>query len=285
VNLAKLTLGAGAAVAGAVGLKKLLSPGTPGDRALRDARRELGRQLGHLSGELRGLSYRLAGRQPDVHVPDVVLADRVRSELGSLEKRLDLPRVHVMVDDHVVLLHGAVAAAHDAAAIEGAVGDVAGVRGVESHLHVGLLPGDTRPSEGATHPPSEARQRLLSGATSAGLDDELAESAVQATLGLLADRLPAGEREHLLGHLPQDARALVVIPRRTGEERRRVRTRDQFVGEVLHRTPELDPAKGEAVVESVMGVMRDLVPEESADIAAVLPADLRELWTSSVPAG
>lgn len=109
---------------------------------------EAGRRLRYLSGRLEGLSYTLEGRHPDPNVPDSVLADRIRSQLGGLEKRRDLPHIHVMVEDHVALLHGEVATAADAAALEEAVAEVSGVRDIRSHLHVGLIGGDTRPSEG-----------------------------------------------------------------------------------------------------------------------------------------
>jgi hypothetical protein len=105
-------------------------------------------QWARVSGRWRGLMYRLFGRRPDPDVDDHTLADRVRSVLGPIEKRLDLPHVHVMVQDHVVLLHGDVGWPHEAAAITRAVREVSGVRDVESHLHVGLLPSDTRPSTG-----------------------------------------------------------------------------------------------------------------------------------------
>lgn len=126
----------------------LLRPGTPVNRVLCHLIEDAGRRLRYLSGRLDGLSYRLAGRHPDPNVTDDVLADRIRSELGGLEKRRDLPHIHVMVERHVALLHGDVATADDAAAIERAVSCVSGVRGIKSHLHVGLAGGDTRPSEG-----------------------------------------------------------------------------------------------------------------------------------------
>jgi hypothetical protein len=99
-------------------------------------------------GRLRGLLYRLFGRRPDPEVDDLTLADRVRSELGPLEKRLDVPHVHVMVEDHVVLLHGEVEWPHEAASIEEAARRVSGVRDVESHLRTGALPSNLRPSAG-----------------------------------------------------------------------------------------------------------------------------------------
>lgn len=112
---------------------------------------DAGRHLRYLSGRLEGLSYAIEGRHPDPNVPDSVLADRIRSELGGLEKRRDLPHIHVMVEDHVALLHGEVPTSDDAAAIERAVAAVSGVKDIKSHLHIGLLGGDTRPSEGRAH--------------------------------------------------------------------------------------------------------------------------------------
>jgi len=98
------------------------------------------------SGVLHGLAYRLLRRHPDAAVDDKTLADRIRSTLGPLEKRLDIPRVHVMAAEHVVTLHGDVASQNDAQQIEQAVARVPGVRRVDSKLHVGLLKSDTRPS-------------------------------------------------------------------------------------------------------------------------------------------
>ncbi|HET9076721.1 MAG TPA: BON domain-containing protein [Acidimicrobiales bacterium] len=126
----------------------LLKPGSPVNRAGCHGLQYTARHLRYAAGRLDGLSYRLAGRHPDPNVTDDILADRIRSELGGLEKRLDLPHVHVMVEKHVALLHGDVPSAEDAEAVERAVSQVAGVRGVKSHLHVGLIDGDTRPSEG-----------------------------------------------------------------------------------------------------------------------------------------
>lgn len=93
-----------------------------------------------------------------------MLADRIRSSIGRLEARLDIPHVHVTVQqDGAALLHGEVGTAEQ---LERAVAAVSGVVGVESFLHIGLIRGDTRPSEGARHrAPSEARRRLLDVAT------------------------------------------------------------------------------------------------------------------------
>jgi hypothetical protein len=137
-----------------VGGAVLLRPGT---RAHRLACRQLnraGRQLRYLGGRLEGSRYRLRGQHPDPEVIDNVLADRIRSSLGALEKRLDLPHIHVMVEEHVALLHGEVTCDADIDKLTEAVAAVSGVVGVESYLHVGLTSGNTRPSTGrAVHPP------------------------------------------------------------------------------------------------------------------------------------
>src|ERR1035441_1646182 len=110
-----------------------------GRRAVRQAFRLAARQARYLAGRSDGLGYRLSGAHPDLEVDDRTLADRIRSEVGTLEKRLDVPRVHVMVEGHVALLHGVVGSKAEAETIEDAVRRVPGVKGVKSYLHVGLL--------------------------------------------------------------------------------------------------------------------------------------------------
>jgi uncharacterized protein (DUF2267 family) len=211
-------------------------------------------------------------------VPDDVLADRIRSALGPLERRLDVPRVHVMVEDHVALLHGDVGTAEQADQIEQAVETVSGVAAVESYLHVGLLRGDARPSQGRhEHPVSEARKRLIAAAVQAGVSEEHAWMVVRAVLGRFSERLPEGERKHLLSHLPADVVSMLDTPKRLGHPRR-VRSLSDLVFLILVSTEALDPTTAPQVVSSVVGELRRLVPEEAADVASVLPTDLRELW-------
>ena len=63
------------------------------------------------SGTRKRIRYRLQQRHPDPNVDAVTLADRIRSTIGPLERVLDLPHVHVMVEGHVALLHGDVPSA------------------------------------------------------------------------------------------------------------------------------------------------------------------------------
>ena len=86
---AKRTAG-GIALAGGV---VLLRPDTRANRAVRHQIDIAGRRLRHFVGRLDGLSYRLRGGRPDADVTDHVLADRIRSALGGVERRLDLPHI------------------------------------------------------------------------------------------------------------------------------------------------------------------------------------------------
>jgi uncharacterized protein (DUF2267 family) len=284
MRIARTTLRVAGAGATAVGLRQLVKPGTRGRRVVVDLTRQASRQLRHLSGQLDGLAYRLASRHPATDVPDDVLADRLRSELGPVQKSLDLPRVIVHVDDGVASLYGEVGTEEEAETLEHAARRVVGIVDVEASLHIGLSPDRIRPSEGrATAPDSEARRRLLEAGHDAGLDPPIAGAAVRAVLTSFVARLPEGERAHVLAHLPEDARELVALPRRAATTVSRIRTRSELADEIQRRAPELDELQIRAVLPVVLAVLAELIPEERSDIAAVLPPELRELWRSVAP--
>lgn len=274
-----------AVAAGAFGAVAVFGRHTPVGRGLQHAAREGGRRLRYLPGWWQGLRYRLAGAAPDPDVSDEVLADRIRSALGPLEKRLDVPRVHVTCDSHVVLLHGEIPTAEDAKEIERAVRQTSGVRGVESYLHVGLGAGTERPSVGraaSEAAPSEAMRQLLTAARDAGASTEDAPVAVRAVLRAFSDRLPEDERDQFLAQLPAGVRGLAGPPRRHGERAARLRTVPELVAAVVPAGVDADRAEG--ITRSVLGRLRVLAPHEAHDVAAVLPEDLRRLWTSAAPA-
>lgn len=265
----------GIAVVGGV---VLLRPGTRANHALRHQLDVLSRRLRHFAGRLHGITYRLRGRRPDPDASDNVLADRIRSSLGPLERRLDLPHIHVMAEDHIALLHGEVGTAAEADQIEAAVAAVSGVLGVESYLHIGLARSDTRPSTGrAVQQPSDAHQRLLAAATGADLDPAAAPTVVRAILATFAERLPGDERHQVSTHLPADVRALFTPPRRI-RGATPVRTASDLVDRIAASTAELPHEMARQVTQAVVRELRALVPDEAADVAAVLPAGLRELW-------
>jgi uncharacterized protein (DUF2267 family) len=280
VAMRRLAKRAAVVVLAVVGIGVLLAPGSRSRKALRQCGDRLTRGVRHSAGQWQGVSYRLRGRHPDPDVSDDVLADRIRSSIGHLEARLDVPRVHVSVRDATAVLHGVVGSDADAAELERAVAEVSGVVGVESYLHVGLLAGDTRPSEGALHPTvSEARKQLVAAAVDAGVDEPHAPAAVRAVLSVFTERLPAGEREHVEAHLPADVRHLLLPPRRHGKATNRLRTVPELIAEVATMAGEdIPPERRRSVVEAIVQALRALVPEESLDVAAVLPHDLRELW-------
>jgi hypothetical protein len=229
--------------------------------------------------------YRLAGRHPDSDVPDDVLADRVRSSIGPLLKKLDLPHVNVMVNERVATLHGDVGRVQDGQKIEHAVMTVSGIDGVVSHLHVGLIEGDTRPSAGRSEPPppSPALQSLLDAAIASGASEP--RIAVHAVLCRFLDRIPDDERDHVLGHLPADVRNLVGPHRKraTTAGPARIRTMKELV-EAVRDEEAIAPQFAEELTRRVVSMLHSLVTDEADDVAAVLPSELRELWLAAAPA-
>lgn len=243
----------------------------------------LERRRRRLAGAAQKLRRRIAER--DRPVVDDVLADRVRSSLGALEKRLDVPRVNVMVARGCVVLHGVVAHPEDEVALIRRALAVPGVRTVDSRLHVGLGARDGRRARDRDRAAASAtRRRLVRAATrSAGVTEEAAPAIVGAVLTALAERIPPREREHLCSHLPEDVRALTRHPRSPDRVRRRIRTVSELVDAVgeLAELEGLEPLERTRLVvatRTVVEELRVLVPEEAADVAAVLPAQLRELW-------
>jgi uncharacterized protein (DUF2267 family) len=246
-------------------------------------RRTTRRQLLHLtrwaryrSGRLEGVRYRMAGRHPDPDVYPTVLADRVRSALGPLEHRLDIPRVHVMVEGHTVLLHGEVDDERQAWAVEDAVRRVAGVARLQSHIAVGLTPGDTRPSQGSVEHPSAALERVLAAACAGGANRGAERGMARAVLSTFALQLPRQERRHMMTHLPADVRQLADLPRPVAAGQRHLRRIEDFV-DATHVDP-ADAQRARAVTISVLRALRELVPEEAVGVSAVLPTELRGLW-------
>jgi uncharacterized protein (DUF2267 family) len=264
-------------VAGVVGAAAIAAPDTPGGRAIRRLADRLARDVRYAVATAPGILYRLAGRQPNPDVPDDILADRIRSTLGPVLKQLDLPHVHVMVANHVALLHGDVGKAYEADVIEHAVLDIPGVEGIESHLHSGLIRGETRPSLGrsAPPPPSLALQAVLEAAAGAGASEP--RLAAHAVLCRFVDRIPQGERAQVLAHLPEDVKELAGPPRRHGAHAERYRSFDDLVAAV--RADEaIAPEFAAQLTRSVVATLRSLVPEEADDVSAVLPPGLRDVW-------
>jgi uncharacterized protein (DUF2267 family) len=103
---------------------------------------------------------------------------------------------------------------------------------------------------------------------------------VRATLSVFTERLPHGEREQFLQHLPHDVRQLAAPPRGTGLPVQ-PRTVAELTAAAVATSPEILPVPGAPATRAVTAIVCELrraVPEEAGDIAAVLPDDLRRMW-------
>jgi uncharacterized protein (DUF2267 family) len=271
----RLAISAGSAVAGAVRVVLRAVASLPGAGDLFE------RLGGGASREDVHIDLRTIDEvmPPDLasDVDDSVLVDRVRTALGPLEERLDIPRVNVMVEGHVVDLRGIVPNREAVNEIEALVYAIAGVVGLESHLNVGQDPGETKPSTGRRHKQSTRMlQNFEQVARDAGVTEADAQVAVRAVLRTFLERLPAGERDQVLTHLTADTRQLIgVVPDRSPAGS--VRTRAELVG-LVAVDARLEPVRAEEVMLAVLGSLQHAVPEEVKDIAATLPEQLEQLW-------
>jgi uncharacterized protein (DUF2267 family) len=242
-------------------------------RQWRDARRQSRR----LRGIVEGARYRLARRGPDPLAGDDIVAERVRASLGLVSKRLDVPRAHVMVTGHVATLHGEVGTIAEALSLARAAGAVPGVMAVRCRLHVGLLPGQGRPSHGRMRrrAPSEPLHVLLDAAAQAGAGAEQAPTAVRAVVEAFAACLPARERGRLSAALPADLRRLAL-------PRHRCRWTDQ-PADLLNCVTEVsglgDLVRAERLTVAVLGGLSEILPPaDAARIEPALAPPLRPLW-------
>jgi uncharacterized protein (DUF2267 family) len=136
-------------------------------------------------------------------------------------------------------------------------------------------------TEGARlRPPSDALDRLLSAAMDSGIGPQRAGKVVHAVLGTFLERLPEGERRHVTAHLPPDVRRLATTRHRVGRPGRPARTVAELTAQVMGADGMTAEQAGR-VIAAVLGTLRVLVPEEVADVASVLPSELRALWETA----
>jgi uncharacterized protein (DUF2267 family) len=251
----------------------LLAAGVRGRHLTRRTARRTLRKARYLTGRARGIRYRLVHGGPPEDVSDAILVQRIRSKLGPLERRLDVPHLHVSSQDRNVSLHGVVTTADDLQQLEDTARAVSGVRGLSSHVRVGFGPGDARPSQGRVAASSMMRNELRAAARDLDLDNR--DEAVGTVLSVFLHRLPSGERNHVLVHLPADVRALThpVAPRGAGRIPDEAALRDAVTS-----SGAVPSEKADQLIRAVLAVLRRRVPEEIADIAAVLPTGLKPLW-------
>jgi CBS domain-containing protein/uncharacterized protein (DUF2267 family) len=211
-------------------------------------------------------------------VDDGIVADRVRSEIGPLVKRLDQPHVHVMSVGGVVSLHGEVTDEGARAAIEHATRRVHGVTRIESHLRVGLGPGDSLPSAGRRAQISPLLQRLQHVARECGFLLVTEERhALRAALGVFAARLPYAARRRYLQHLPTDVRHLATPLAWIGSDVTSINTRHDLTQVVALAAP-TDRCAAQRLLSGILPILREHAPGDTDVVADALPPELREWW-------
>jgi uncharacterized protein (DUF2267 family) len=186
-----------------------------------------------------------------------------------------------MVERRVALLHGAVRWPHQAAALASAAGSVPGIVAVRSRLRVGLLPGDSVPSQGrrcATAAPSPAMSALVEAVRRAGAADSNSTVLASAALTALLERVPAAERRHVLQHLPHDVRSMVGAVAHGGTQSE-ARTIEALVTDAARQAGDASSEMTAAVVGAVATTLAGLVPEELDDVLATMPPALRAVWS------
>lgn len=104
-----------------------------------------------------------------------------------------------------------------------------------------------------------------------------AEAAFRAVAAAFGARVGRDESEHLASHLPLGLRAVwdeetanVGRPESFG--------REELLARVQSRLGLERPEEAEVLVVAVLAWLKHLASEESGDVAALLPADLLELW-------
>jgi BON domain len=212
------------------------------------------------------------------------LADQVRSQLGQLIHALDLPRIHVMAEDQTILLHGEVGSESDRDRILNYVRFIPGVESIESHMSVGLLPSDTRPSEGKSEGKSARSpmyKELEGHLVDAGVIGTSARPAMIGILLSILDLIPDQEREHLMGHFPADVKVL-VSPWIGVREPITVRTPLELeIAAAFRGGTSVQDAS--SFVKAYIETLRKFVPEEDQDVQATLNNQLRAYWAAQDP--
>jgi CBS domain-containing membrane protein len=212
---------------------------------------------------------------------DGILADRIRSSLGPLLKRLDQPRVHVMASQGDVTLHGDVSDLQAKALVESSVRSVAGVNRVRSQLHVGLQPGESTPSAGHRSERSPLLRRLEQVARESGFGSEAeARYVLRGALGVFTARLPEPARHRFLDHLPGDVRRLASSAHWLTSDIRTVTT-EHDLAQTAAVAMLTDRMHADQLLRRVLPVLREHAPTDAAAVADALPPELRAVWTGT----
>ena len=219
------------------------------------------------------------------YATDLTIGDRVRSSLGPLLKKLDQPRVHVMVVDGVATLHGDVTNGAARAEIKSCTQRVPGVCGVRSHLFVGPLESDTLPSGGRSHRRSRLSIELNDAAHACGFWSEAAaKRALAGLLGVFALRLEPSRRRVFTEHLPRDVRPLAEPPAWLDDDMRLIRREHDFA-QIVALAICTDVEHADRFLRRVLPVLRRHAPQDAHLIGSGLPPQLHAIWAGHPCAG
>jgi uncharacterized protein (DUF2267 family) len=119
-------------------------------------------------------------------------------------------------------------------------------------------------------PPSDALRQLMSAAIDTGIGPGQAGRVVHAVLSTFLQRLPEGERRHVIAHLPPDVHPLAATRHRVARSGRPARTVAELTAQVMAANG-MSADQAGRVIAAVLGTLRVLVPEEAVDVASVLP--------------
>ena len=114
-----------------------------------------------------------------------------------------------------------------------------------------------------------------------GMDRALAERGTAAVLRALRDRLTPDEASQLAAQLPRALREIWDAGTGWGVQPVKLHRRELYERVKADAAlPSMRDAR--AMVRAVFAALKaQISPGESADVAAQLPADLRELWTEA----
>jgi len=114
-------------------------------------------------------------------------------------------------------------------------------------------------------------------------DEEVALKALRVVLHALRDRLTVEEAAQLSAQLPLVIRGLFLEGWKPRGTPKRDGGLNAFFAEMDAQLPNLTPRDRKRAVQVVFDVLAHHISDgEVGDIAAVLPAEMREFWTATV---
>jgi uncharacterized protein (DUF2267 family) len=117
-------------------------------------------------------------------------------------------------------------------------------------------------------------------------DRHLAYLGLRATLHALRDRLTVEEAAELAAQLPMLVRGIYYEGWDPSGKPLRIRHRDEFLAAIQRELPPQAPLDAEPAARAVFQLLSERVADGEIDeVRQVLPAEIRELWSTAPVAG